>query len=125
MEVIKEEPIYAVFTNTDLTEGRGTEYCFALATNEITALRLAKGKYVQGTDARVKECKRLFLKVDDGYGEWYAPSLFVHKPSDEDIQNEIKLFEKRAKDFLLEKFKSGEELTDEEREKIIKWLDKN
>jgi hypothetical protein len=122
MTITKENDIYAVFTNTDLTEGRGSQYCCALATNEITAIRLAKGNYVQGTNAPVKKVKLIFVEPDDGYGEWYAPACRIHKPNSEDIENEKKLFEKRAKDLLLEKFKSGEELTEKEREQVINWI---
>lgn len=46
--------IYGVFTNSDLTEGRGTEYPLHHCRLRATAVRLAKGQGVMGSDAKVK-----------------------------------------------------------------------
>jgi hypothetical protein len=121
----QEKTLFAVYTNTDLTEGRGNEYIHALTEKEITAKRLAKGRYVQGTDATVKEVKAFFIPISEGYtniGEWFAPAGLIHKPTKEDEQNEKIFLEEKAKTILLEKFKEGKNLTQEEREEIIKYL---
>lgn len=121
----QEKTLFAVYTNTDLTEGRGNEYIYALTEKEITAKRLAKGRYVQGTDAEVKEVKAFFIPKAEGYtniGEWFAPIGLVHKPTEEDQRNEKAFLEEKAKTILLEKFKKGEDLTQEEREKLVNYL---
>lgn len=123
----KEKDLFACYTNTDLTEGRGKQYLFALAENESTALRLAKGKDVQGTDATVRKVKAYFVPTDKNYmsiGCWYTPAGFIHTPSEVDLEAEKVLLENREKNLLLEKFKNGEEISAEEREKILLWLQK-
>lgn len=125
MRHTKTRTLFACFTNTDLTEGRGEEYIFALAENEITAKRLAKGKYVQGTDARVQEVQAYFVPSSKEFtmiGSWYVPAGFIYKPTPEDLQEEKIMMENQAKNVLLEKFKKGEAISDQEREKIVAWL---
>lgn len=46
---------YSVYTNSDLTEGRGYHIPLALCESESTAVRLGKKKYVQGSDCPVNE----------------------------------------------------------------------
>lgn len=81
----KQRTVYAVWTNTDLTEGRGREYVQYLCEKRATALRKAKKNYVMGSDSRVTEVK-LF---NSGSG-WYGP-VNVLDPSCEDLAAEIKL----------------------------------
>jgi hypothetical protein len=99
----KEKTVFAVWTNTDLTEGRGQEYVQYLCEKETTAWRLAKKNYVMGTDSRVTE-KRLF---QSGY-EWYGPVRVV-QPTKEDERAEEKLTAERnaqlAKEAAIEKAK--------------------
>lgn len=47
--------LYAVYTNTDLTEGKGAQYPFAWSTSETAAIRLSKRKGVMGADAEVRQ----------------------------------------------------------------------
>ena len=47
LEYTDEKTIYAVWTNTDLTEGRGTEYVCNLCYNLYTARRVAHRVGVQ------------------------------------------------------------------------------
>lgn len=127
MRHTKTKTLFACFTNTDLTEGRGEEYIFALAENKSTAKRLAKRKYVQGTDARVEEVQAYFVPKSKEFatiGAWYVPAGFIHKPTPEDLQEEKILMENQAKNLLLEKFKKGEAISDQERETIVAWLQK-
>jgi hypothetical protein len=121
----EERKVFAVYTNTDLTEGRGREYLLALTENLFTAKRLAKGKDVQGTDARVVEKKMYFVPnhpVHRNMGEWYAPASFVHLPTEEDIKAEKEHSNKTAKNILLEKFKKGESITETERSAILAMI---
>jgi hypothetical protein len=81
----KQRTVYAVWTNTDLTEGRGREYVQYLCEKRATALRKAKKNYVMGTDSRVTE-EKLF---NSGSG-WYGP-VWVIEPTREDLQVEQQL----------------------------------
>lgn len=45
--------IWVVYTNDDLTEGRGREFVKHFCKTEATATRLAKNGYVQGADCPV------------------------------------------------------------------------
>lgn len=93
VETPKQKTVYAVWTNTDLTEGRGREYVEYLCEKRATALRKAKRNYVMGTDSRVTE-EKLF---NSGSG-WYGP-VRVIEPSQEDLRVEEQLVaEQKAKD---------------------------
>ena len=48
-------PMFVVYTNTDLTEGRGYQYPIAWCESRATAVRLAHKKGVMGSDAEVRE----------------------------------------------------------------------
>lgn len=48
-------PMFVVYTNTDLTEGRGYQYPIAWAEVRTTAIRQAHKKGVMGSDAEVRE----------------------------------------------------------------------
>lgn len=104
VETPKQRTVYAVWTNTDLTEGRGREYVEYLCEKKSTALRKAKKNYVMGTDSRVTE-EKLF---QSGY-QWYGP-VNVIDPSREDLQVEAQLDAeakaKAAKEAAIEKAKS-------------------
>jgi len=104
VETPKQQTVYAVWTNTDLTEGRGREYVEYLCEKKSTALRKAKKNYVMGTDSRITE-EVLF---NAGRG-WYGP-VRVIEPSKEDLQVEERLTAeakaKAAKEAAIEKAKS-------------------
>lgn len=108
--------IYIVYTNTDLTEGRGWEVPLYYCENEATAKRLGKGRYVQGTD-----CPYFQYQAKAEGSKWLAP-VHIIKPSDEDLKQEKQMLEERAKQMLLDKFKAGEDLTPEERAHIVEML---
>lgn len=84
--------VFTVWTNTDLTEGRGTEMPAHYCELESTAKRRAKGTYVMGTDANITVEE--MIRVN---GIWYAPHGlgFVDKGTPEDIESEKKLLEER------------------------------
>ena len=70
---MSEITLWAVYTNSDLTEGRGREYVAHFCRSEATALRLAKKGYVQGTDCPVKAVKVLELE-----GRHVLPTSFLN-----------------------------------------------
>lgn len=73
---------YVVMCNTDLTEGRGTQYAMAVTENPITAKRLGEGRYVQGSDCPIEQVT--VVKID---GSWYLPTQAVRfvEPSHGDL----------------------------------------
>ena len=85
-DAVQEKQIYVVWTNTDLTEGRGHEYIQHHCEKESTARRLARKNYVMGTDGRVTKEKMFYVN-----GRWYAPGPFVCGPSKEDDIEERRL----------------------------------
>lgn len=90
--------VWQVWTNEDLTEGRGREYVLHYCRNEATAKRLAKGKYVMGSDARVVKAKALLVGKTV-----YLPNGRIVEPSKEDIAAQK---ESDKKSEILEKIKS-------------------
>ena len=108
---------YVVWTNTDLTEGRGLEYPLAICETLSTAKRLAKGKYVQGTDCSVTENTLYRIRTNDhNCDHWFGPVRII-EPSIEDLEKEDFLREQKEKkekrDIVLEKARVLG-LTDEE-----------
>ncbi len=113
-----ERDAWVVYTNTDLTEGRGYDYPMAICSIEATANRLARGAYIQGTMAPIKK----ITIMQNIWGEWVGP-IHLIEATKEDlhiqkcIDEENKII--REKQAILEKAKRLG-LTDEE----IKTLSK-
>lgn len=80
-----EETLWAVYTNADLTEGRGREYVKHFCKLQATANRLAKRGYVQGTDCPVKPVTVLVL---DGKRVLPTSLLNIEQPTKEDEAGE-------------------------------------
>lgn len=99
--------VYVAYTNTDCTEGRGYDVPIAVCALEITAMRLARKQYVQGSDGPVRKME--LVKID---GKWYAPSSAINviEPTREDEAAQKQLDAKRA---IVEKAKAAG-LTDDE-----------
>jgi len=76
--VTETKTIYVVWTNTDLTEGRGRQVPIAYAESVSTAARLAKKRGVMGSDADYGKFEA--VKHD---GHWCAP-VTIERPSDDD-----------------------------------------
>lgn len=83
--------VYGVYSNTDLTEGRGRENLIRLAETKATAIRLAKKKGVMGSDGYVRPV--VLFKI---LNTWYKPtstgsaSYDVEGPTEADICAENK-----------------------------------
>jgi hypothetical protein len=77
--VSEKQEIYVVWTNTDLTEGRGKQIPIAYSVSMRCALRLAKGKGVMGSDADVRS-----FTADLRNGYVCAPVQLV-EPTKKDI----------------------------------------
>lgn len=88
----EKRTVWVAYTNTDCTEGRGHDVPIAACATEATALRLARGKYVQGSDGPVRTMD--LMKID---GKWYAPSAAINviEPTREDTAAQAAIDAKR------------------------------
>ncbi|TWB61637.1 hypothetical protein FBZ98_101982 [Rhizobium sp. ERR 922] len=91
--------LWAVYTNDDLTEGRGRQFVKHFCKMESTAIRLAKKGYVQGTDCPVEPVDAFCVD-----GKYFLPTSILNivppSPEDEARQRMIdarKLALKKAK----------------------------
>ena len=98
MKVKKTKDVWIVRKNTDNTEGRGFHYVGWVCETKATALRLAKGAYVQGTDCPVYKGKAIYID-----NVWYIPGS-PEKPSEQDDVNQKKLEQLKV---VLDKAKSA------------------
>lgn len=89
----EKQTIWVAYTNTDCTEGRGRDVPIAFCAAESTAIRLARKRYVQGSDGPVRTME--LVKID---GKWYAPSaaIDVVAPTREDVVAQTAIDAKRA-----------------------------
>jgi hypothetical protein len=83
---------WVVFTNTDLTEGRGREYPFAVCNVEATARRMASRCYVMGSDGPIRQVEAVMLR-----NQWHLPisAVNVHMATLEDVTNQAEIDAKR------------------------------
>lgn len=114
LEIRDTKEVFGVWINTDLTEGRGSDYVFAFCEAEATAKRLGKGRNIQGCDGRITKEKMLLID-----NTWYAPhgNGFLTPPNAADIEEEKKLKKEREEKLLREKILDKARalgLTDEE-----------
>lgn len=115
IEIEDMRTAFAAYGNTDGTEGRGEEYPLAICKMEMTARRMGKGKYIQGTDCSVEKVEVFRYK-----GVIYGP-IRLHFPTMEDVNKQAEIDEKneaeRKKLAAIEKAKSLG-LSDEELEAL-------
>lgn len=90
--------VFVVWTNTDLTEGRGAEYAYAICRLEATAKRHAKGNYVMGTDCNITKEKMYRIGK-----RWYFPGGYEDLGTDEDKREEDRLVKEREAKMRREK----------------------
>jgi len=97
----EKRTVWVAYTNTDCTEGRGHDVPIGVCSMEITARRLARKQYVQGSDGPVRSME--LVKID---GRWYAPSSAINviEPTREDEAAQRTLDKKRA---IVEKAKAA------------------
>ena len=88
-----KKTVWVAYTNTDCTEGRGLDVPIAVCAAEATARRLARKRYVQGSDGPVRTME--LVEID---GKWYAPSdaINVVGPTREDIAAQAAIDARRA-----------------------------
>lgn len=86
------QTLWAVKTNTDLTEGRGRQHVKHFCRTRATALRLARNGYVQGTDCPVDQVEVICLD-----GKYVLPLSLIQvvEPTKEDEATEALLIERQ------------------------------
>ncbi len=92
-ETIKIEakrPAWAVFVNTDLTEGRGAQVPLGVYESQTTAIRMGRKKDVQGCDAPAEQVT--LYRIGN---QWYGP-VHVQSSSKEDDATDKKLELRKA-----------------------------
>jgi len=82
---LRTKVVYVVIQNKDLTEGRGPLYPGRVCELRETAVRLSKGKDVQGTDCAIEESLAVFME-DVG---WLA-RVVITPPTREDTREHQK-----------------------------------
>ena len=85
VDVADVRDVWIVWKNTDDIEGRGKQYIAYTCEIEATAIRLAKKKYVMGSDCPIE--KVLSYRIG---GNWFQPSPVV-PASEDDINAQRKI----------------------------------
>jgi len=90
---MEKKEAFVAYTNSDCTEGRGSDIPIAVCELEVTAIRLARKRYVQGADGPVHKIEA--IKID---GKWYFPgsAVYVVPPTREDITSQKAMDNRRA-----------------------------
>ena len=99
-------PVFLVMTNTDKTEGKGRNRIERVCRREATALRLAKGADVQGSDGSVSQSIAVVAKYQyhEGVGQKLkSRTVFLvpgemEQPSDVDLKVEKEIEAKRREE---------------------------
>jgi hypothetical protein len=85
---IKE--LFAVSVNSDLTEGRGRPYLLCLCATEATAIRLAKGRDVQGSNGTVHKVTGYVIE-----NRLYTTGHIIEQPTAVDIREDKRILDER------------------------------
>jgi hypothetical protein len=111
------ERVFIVWSNTDLTEGRGREYPRNVCERLTTAHRLSKGCYIMGTDAHVTEDFAYMIN-----GKRYVLGDIVRPNSSDleiDREREAERIAREKFDAVVERFKELG-ITDEDLDVLMK-----
>ena len=100
-----EKGVWVVWTNTYLTEGRGQRYPLAVCELKATAIRLGKGKYVQGSDCPVSEVNALHWN-----DMWYVPGRIIRPTTEDEKKQKQNDLQKKAEAKALELGLTTEEI---------------
>lgn len=84
MKEHETKPVWVVWVNSDLTEGRGQLIPVRVCTSEATAIRLGKGRDVQGADARIQQHEAIWHR-----NAWCAPVEII-SPSPKDLEEDAR-----------------------------------
>lgn len=84
IDELETKPVFVVWTNTDLTEGRGHQIPIRVCWSRATARRIAKGQGVMGSDATVEEHKAYRIGR-----HWHAPCQIIAPSKDDEAQDKV------------------------------------
>jgi len=100
IEVTPKGHAWAVTVNEDGTEGRGRQLVTAVCEIKETALRMAKGADVQGTDGKVERASLFLIEDGPSFSRLYGP-VHLTQPSVDDavLQRRNAKCEKAAQRF--------------------------
>lgn len=88
---------YVVWRNTDLTEGRGSRYPFAVCRLEATAERLAHKNDVQGTNCKITE-EPVYGVAGGLRGTILGPITINHGTKEDALKEEEKQKQRKQKE---------------------------
>lgn len=93
MEKKEVKEVFVAYTNTDCTEGLGSDVPIAVCELEATAIRLGRKRYIQGSDGPVRKAELIEIG-----GKWYYPSMAVCvvPPTKEDLASQKAMDDRRA-----------------------------
>lgn len=83
---------YEAYTNSDLTEGKGIDVHIGYFTNEIDAIKAAKGKGVMGLEAYTRYVDKT-INIFDNLSEYYST---IDTKIMENIKSKLNSEEKRV-----------------------------
>lgn len=92
MSSTETKPVWVVWSTKDLNEGRSNLFPLHVCESYGTAVRLAKGAYVQGSDCPIRPGTAYWID-----GDWYIPGVII-QPSLDDIRADKEA--KKLKDVL-------------------------
>lgn len=98
MEITETKDVWLVISNTDLNEGRGSDFVASVCESQATAMRIGERGYVQGSKCPIR--KGIGVKIKN---TWYYPSEI--EPMTKDDKNKQRLID--AKEAAYEKAKSA------------------
>ena len=75
--------VWVAYTNTDCSEGRGHDVSIGVCATEAAARRLARNRYVQGSDGPVLPME--LMKIDDKWYELTHPIDVIESTVDDNI----------------------------------------
>lgn len=92
VEVEQTKKVWLTVSNSDLTEGRGSQIILAVCDTPETARRMGSRKYVMGTDCPIEESQA--VKID---GRWYVRGNIT--PENE-VDKKFRLSREKAEEAL-------------------------
>ena len=103
---IEFKDVWIAWTNTNLTDGYGTQYPMAICETLATANRLGKKGSVQGMDCSTSKEKA--IKID---GKWMSHFMLQYPSKDDTKRQDEMDKQKQAEDKALELGLTPEEIT--------------
>ena len=117
MNIEKESTAWIVYSNEDLTEGRGREIPIHVCWSKTTASRLAEKAGVQGSRARINEVKIFQMQTGPHRSDWLAPVQIVEPSKADEINDDL---ERKKQDAIARMREAG--ISREEAEQLAEAI---